>query len=116
MSESIAITVVRSGYVGLVAATCFAEIGQRVLCVDNDEGKVNKLNRGLVPIHEEFLPELLGRHRASGQVQFTTDVGYATQASQVIFVAVGTPQSETGNADLLCRCRCQRDCPVHSLL
>src|SRR6201986_3181347 len=100
MSESIAITVVGSGYVGLVAAACFAEIGHRVLCVDNDEDKVNELNQGLVPIHEEFLPELLGRHRSSGQVQFTTDLGHATQASQVIFIAVGTPQSETGNADL----------------
>ena len=67
MSESIAITVVGSGYVGLVAAACFAEIGHRVLCVDNDEDKVNKLNQGVVPIHEEFLPELLGRHRASGR-------------------------------------------------
>jgi UDPglucose 6-dehydrogenase len=74
MSESIAITVVGSGYVGLVAAACFAEIGHRVLCVDNDEDKVNKLNQGIVPIHEDFLPELLGRHRASGQVQFTTDL------------------------------------------
>src|SRR6202012_1038416 len=100
MSESIAITVVGSGYVGLVAAACFAEIGHRVLCVDNDEDKVNKLNQGVIPIHEEFLPELLGRHRASGQVQFTTDLSHATQASQVIFIAVGTPQSETGNADL----------------
>ena len=67
MSEPIAITVVGSGYVGLVAAACFAEIGHRVLCVDNDEAKVNALNQGVVPIHEEFLPELLGRHRANGQ-------------------------------------------------
>ncbi len=100
MSESIAITVVGSGYVGLVAAACFAEIGHRVLCVDNDEAKVNELNQGVVPIHEEFLPELLGSHRASGQVQFTTDLRHATQESQAIFIAVGTPQSETGNADL----------------
>src|SRR5277367_2027184 len=100
MSESIAITVVGSGYVGLVATACFAEIGSRVLCVDNDEAKVNKINPGLIPIHEEFLPELLGRHRASGQIQFTTDLSHATQASQAIFVAVGTPQSEGGNADL----------------
>ena len=70
------------------------------MCVDNDEDKVNKLNQGLIPIHEEFLPELLGRHRASGQVQFTTDLGHAAQASQVLFIAVGTPQSEAGNADL----------------
>ncbi len=70
------------------------------LCVDNDEAKVNQLNQGVVPIHEEFLPELLGRHRASGMIQFTTDLSRATQESQVIFIAVGTPQSEGGNADL----------------
>jgi UDPglucose 6-dehydrogenase len=100
MSESIAITVVGSGYVGLVAAACFAEIGHRVFCVDNDESKVNQLNQGVVPIHEEYLPELLTKHRASGRVQFTTDLSHATQDSQVIFIAVGTPQSEAGNADL----------------
>jgi UDPglucose 6-dehydrogenase len=100
MSQSISITVVGSGYVGLVAAACFAEIGHCVFCVDNDESKVKTLNEGGVPIHEEFLPELLGRHRASGQVQFTSDLRHATQASQAIFIAVGTPQSQTGNADL----------------
>ncbi|HEV2273791.1 MAG TPA: UDP-glucose/GDP-mannose dehydrogenase family protein, partial [Acidobacteriaceae bacterium] len=86
--------------VGLVAAACFAEIGHRVFCVDNDEAKVKTLNEGGVPIHEEFLPELLERHRSSGQIQFTTDLRHATQQSQAIFIAVGTPQSETGNADL----------------
>ncbi len=100
MSESISITVVGSGYVGLVAAACFAEIGHRVFCVDNDEAKVTMLNEGGVPIHEDFLPELLGRHRLSGRVQFTSDLRQATQASQAIFIAVGTPQTETGNADL----------------
>ncbi|HEY4048757.1 MAG TPA: UDP-glucose/GDP-mannose dehydrogenase family protein [Acidobacteriaceae bacterium] len=100
MSQSISITVVGSGYVGLVAAACFAEIGHCVFCVDNDESKVKTLNEGGVPIHEEFLPELLGRHRASGQVQFTSDLRHATQACQAIFIAVGTPQSQTGNADL----------------
>jgi UDPglucose 6-dehydrogenase len=100
MGKCISITVVGSGYVGLVAAACFAEIGHRVLCVDNDESKVKTLNDGGVPIHEEFLPEILGRHRASGQVRFTTDLRHATRESQVIFIAVGTPQSETGNADL----------------
>jgi UDPglucose 6-dehydrogenase len=98
MSQSI--TVVGSGYVGLVAAACFAEIGHCVFCVDNDESKVKTLNDGGVPIHEEFLPELLERHRSSGQIQFTSDLRHATRASQAIFIAVGTPQSETGNADL----------------
>ncbi len=100
MNDSILITVVGSGYVGLVASACFAEIGHRVLCVDNDEAKVEMLNAGRVPIHEEFLPELLERHGGTGRIQFTTDLSQATQASQAIFIAVGTPQSETGNADL----------------
>jgi UDPglucose 6-dehydrogenase len=100
MNQSVSITVVGSGYVGLVASVCFAEIGHRVLCVDNDDAKVRLLNEGGVPIHEEFLPELLSRHRLSGQVRFTTDLRHATQESQVIFIAVGTPQSETGDADL----------------
>jgi UDPglucose 6-dehydrogenase len=100
MSESVSITVVGSGYVGLVAAACFAEIGHPVLCVDNDDAKVKLLNEGGLPIHEEFLPELLGRHRLSGRVRFTTDLRHATRESQAIFIAVGTPQSETGDADL----------------
>ena len=100
MNESVSITVVGSGYVGLVAAACFAEIGHRVLCVDNDDAKVKMLDEGDLPIHEEFLPELLGRHRLSGQVRFTTDLRHATQESQAIFIAVGTPQSEAGDADL----------------
>lgn len=100
MSESISITVVGSGYVGLVAAASFAEIGHHVLCVDNDEAKVKMLNDGGLPIHEESLPGLLQRFRATGQVSFTTDLCRATHESQVIFIAVGTPQSETGNADL----------------
>ena len=100
MSESVSITVVGSGYVGLVAAACFAEIGHHVLCVDNDESKVKTLSEGGLPIHEEFLPELLGRHRLNGKIQFTTDLRHATQASQAIFIAVGTPQGGEGNADL----------------
>jgi UDPglucose 6-dehydrogenase len=100
MHESISITIVGSGYVGLVAAACLAELGHRVLCVDNDDARVKSLNEGIVPIHEEFLPELLGRHRLSGQVRFTTDLCHATRDSEAIFIAVGTPQSETGDADL----------------
>jgi UDPglucose 6-dehydrogenase len=100
MNESVSITVVGSGYVGLVAAACFAELGHRVLCVDNDDARVKSLNQGNLPIHEAFLPELLGRHRLSGQVQFTTDLCHATRESQAIFIAVGTPQSESGDADL----------------
>ena len=99
MIQPISIAVVGSGYVGLVAAACFAEIGHRVICVDNDEAKVKVLREGGIPIHEDYLPELLNRHRAN-KVEFTTDLRAATQQSQVIFIAVGTPQSKTGSADL----------------
>ena len=99
MSERVSIAVVGSGYVGLVAAACFAEIGHTVICVDNDEAKVRMLCEGGVPIHEEYLPELLSRHR-SNLVEFTTDLRAATQAADAIFIAVGTPQSKAGSADL----------------
>jgi UDPglucose 6-dehydrogenase len=99
MNKPVSIAVVGSGYVGLVAAACFAEIGHHVICVDNDEAKVKTLRAGGVPIHEDYLPELLNRHREN-KVEFTTDLRAATQQSQVIFIAVGTPQSKTGSADL----------------
>jgi len=99
MNQSVSIAVVGSGYVGLVAAACFAEIGHRVVCVDNDEAKVRTLREGGIPIHEEYLPELLNRHRAN-RVEFTTDLRRATQGAEAIFIAVGTPQSQTGSADL----------------
>jgi UDPglucose 6-dehydrogenase len=99
MKEKITIAVVGSGYVGLVAAVCLAEIGHQVICVDSDEAKVAMLREGHVPIHEEYLPELLNRHLA-GAIEFTTDLHVATQRSQAIFIAVGTPQSQTGSADL----------------
>ena len=99
MSKSVSIAVVGSGYVGLVATACFAEIGHRVVCVDNDEAKVKTLQEGGIPIHEEYLPELLSRHR-SNQVEFTTDLRSATHGAEAIFIAVGTPQSKTGSADL----------------
>ena len=99
MTQPITIAVVGSGYVGLVAAACFAEIGHRVICVDNDEGKVRMLREGGIPIHEEYLPELLSRHRDS-KLEFTSDLRGAAQAAHAIFIAVGTPQSSTGSADL----------------
>lgn len=99
MTQPITIAVVGSGYVGLVAAACFAEIGHRVICVDNDEAKVRTLREGGIPIHEEHLPELLNRHRAD-RLEFTTDLRAAAQTAQAIFIAVGTPQSSSGSADL----------------
>jgi len=95
----IEIAVVGSGYVGLVAAACLAEIGHNVVCVDNDERKVAALEAGGVLIHEKHLPELLEQYRNS-RIRFTTDLGEATRTCEAIFIAVGTPQSETGDADL----------------
>ena len=99
MSKSVDIAVVGSGYVGLVAAVCFAEMGHQVTCVDNDPRKVAALQGGDSLIHEEHLPELLQRYRNT-RVKFTTDLGSATANASAIFIAVGTPQSETGDADL----------------
>src|ERR1700733_11308672 len=99
MSKKIQIAVVGSGYVGLVAAVCFAEMGHDVICVDNDETKVAALQGGDTLIHEDYLPELLNRDR-NRRVRFMTDLGEATRECQAIFIAVGTPQSENGDADL----------------
>jgi UDPglucose 6-dehydrogenase len=99
MSKPVSICVVGSGYVGLVAAVCFAELGHQVTCVDNDEAKVKLLREGRVPIFEEHLPELLGKHLGRG-VDFTTDLAEAVEKSEAVFIAVGTPQGDTGAADL----------------
>lgn len=93
------IAVVGSGYVGLVAGACFADLGHDVIVVDNDESKLAALNRGEVPIHEKFLPELLHRHRGT-RLKFSDDLENAVRASAAIFVAVGTPPTEKGEADL----------------
>src|SRR5438270_1277853 len=93
------IAVIGSGYVGLVAGACFADLGHDVIVVDNDESKLAALNRGDVPIHENFLPELLHRHRGT-RLKFSDDLETAVGASSVIFVAVGTPPTEHGEADL----------------
>ncbi len=99
MSDSVSICVIGSGYVGLVAAVCFAEMGHQVTCVDNDEAKVKTLREGGVPIYEEHLPELLGKHLGRG-VDFTSNLSDAVERSEAIFIAVGTPQGETGAADM----------------
>jgi len=99
MSKEVSICVIGSGYVGLVASVCFAEIGHKVVCVDNNEAKVKLLREGGVPIYEEHLPELLGKHLNRG-VEFTTDLAAAVEQSEAVFIAVGTPQGNTGSADL----------------
>src|SRR5437868_8970624 len=93
------IAVVGSGYVGLVAGACFADLGHDVILVDNDQAKLNALKTGDVPIHEKFLPELLLRHR-DRKLTFSDDLNQAVRASKAIFIAVGTPPTEQGEADL----------------
>jgi UDPglucose 6-dehydrogenase len=93
------IAVIGAGYVGLVSAACFAEIGHEVISVDNNAAKVAMLERGEVPIHEEFLPGLLGRHRGH-RLNFSQSVTEAVQDAEAVFICVGTPPSATGEADL----------------
>ncbi len=93
------IAVVGSGYVGLVASACFAELGHSVICADNDAAKVAALVAGEVPIHEEHLPELLAKHRGKC-LRFTGSLPDAVRDSEVVFIAVGTPPTENGEADL----------------
>jgi UDPglucose 6-dehydrogenase len=99
MNDPIRVTVVGSGYVGLVAAACFAEIGHHVVCVDNDLRKLEVLKAGDCPIHEKHLPELLRRYRDS-RLHFTCDLEEGMRNADAVFIAVGTPSGETGKADL----------------
>lgn len=92
------IAVVGTGYVGLVAGVCFADAGHHVTCVDRDAGKIAKLKAGIVPIYEPGLEDLL--LTAKSRLEFTTELASAVRSSQVIFVAVGTPEKEDGSADL----------------
>ncbi|HWR37252.1 MAG TPA: UDP-glucose/GDP-mannose dehydrogenase family protein [Clostridia bacterium] len=93
------IAIIGSGYVGLVAAACFAELGHNVTCVDNDAEKIAALDAGEATIHEEFLPELLARHRGK-RLTFTTSLADAVRVSSVIVIAVGTPPADSGESDL----------------
>jgi len=95
------ISVIGSGYVGLVAATCLAELGHKVICVDSDLAKIAALNAGEPLIHEDYLQELLSRHRGA-RLSFSSDLQDAARKSAVIFIAVGTPSAENGAVDLSC--------------
>ncbi len=94
------IAVVGTGYVGLVAGACLAETGNDVACVDVDAAKIEGLRQNRLPIHEPGLEPLVVRNQRDGRLEFTTDVGAAVRRSDVIFIAVGTPPSEDGSADL----------------
>jgi len=94
------IAVVGSGYVGLVAGTCFAESGNSVVCIDIDPEKIAQLQRGVVPIYEPGLQELLERNMRDGRLAFTTSYAEGIPRAEVVFIAVGTPPGEDGSADL----------------
>ncbi len=94
------IAVVGTGYVGLVAGTCFAESGNTVVCIDIDQKKVDALRRGEVPIYEPGLEELLRRNTKDGRLSFTTSYADGIPRAEVVFIAVGTPPGEDGSADL----------------
>ena len=94
------VAVVGTGYVGLVTATCLAESGNEVTGVDKDVRKIETLSAGKIPIYEPGLLELVQRNRREGRLQFTTDLGPAVKGARLVFIAVGTPQSTNGDADL----------------
>src|SRR6185295_13233760 len=94
------IAVVGTGYVGLVLGACLAENGNDVTCVDKDEAKVRRLRRGLMPIYEPGLEEMVRRNRAEKRLEFTKDLPRSVRAARIVFIAVGTPQHEDGSADL----------------
>lgn len=94
------ITVIGTGYVGLVTGTCFAESGNDVTCVDIDRKKVQALNAGRIPIYEPGLSDLVHRNVAAGRLQFTTELAGAAEIADLVFLAVGTPPSADGSADL----------------
>ncbi|MBI3405026.1 MAG: UDP-glucose/GDP-mannose dehydrogenase family protein [Acidobacteria bacterium] len=94
------IAVIGSGYVGLVTGACLAEIGHNVVCCDNDESKIRTLNEGKLPIYELHLDDVVARNHKDGRIQFTSDVAGAVRQSKVVFICVGTPPLDNGDADL----------------
>lgn len=94
------ISIIGSGYVGLVTGACFAELGNSVICVDNDEAKIKKLKAGVMPIYEPGLSELVKRNVKKLRLSFTSNIRGAVKKSDVIFIAVGTPPKDNGEADL----------------
>ncbi len=94
------LTVIGCGYVGLVTGACLAAAGHEVFCTDVDKNRIDQLNAGKVPIYEEHLDEVLKHAVAEKKISYTTDAGEAIRAGEVIFICVGTPPKDSGEADL----------------
>ena len=103
------VSVIGAGYVGLVTAACLADVGNVVVCVDVDAGKIEKLKRSQIPIHEPGLNQLIERNAAVGRLRFSTDYDDAVSHATLIFIAVGTPSDEDGSADLSHVISCARE-------
>ncbi len=94
------IAVIGTGYVGLVAGACLADMGNDVICVDNNVEKLKSLEKGIIPIYEPGLEELVKVNCREKRLSFSSDIDNAVKVSKVCFIAVGTPQGEDGSADL----------------
>ena len=94
------ISIVGTGYVGLVTGACFADVGNQVLCVDKDQKKIDMLLEGKIPIYEPGLEKLVKQNVEHNRLEFTTTISEAVGHAEVIFIAVGTPPDEDGSADL----------------
>ncbi|MCG6950926.1 MAG: UDP-glucose 6-dehydrogenase, partial [Betaproteobacteria bacterium] len=94
------VTIIGSGYVGLVTGACLADVGNQVLCLDVDHAKIEALNAGRIPIFEPGLEAIVQRNRSAGRLLFSTDVAASVAHGELQFIAVGTPPGEDGSADL----------------
>ena len=107
------ITIIGSGYVGLVTGACFSEVGIEVMCADVDQNKIDNLNKGIIPIYEPGLEKMITRNMNKGRLHFTTNIADAIKGSDVIFISVGTPPDEDGSADLKYVLQVARECGKH---